>query len=490
MVDQKKIPILEAVRAHQALERVSLHVPGHKAGQGLGSAIGAYARHMGRLDVTELQGVDDLHHPTGPILEAEQLAAAAWGVEETHFLVGGSTVGNLVAILTAVRPGDLVVVARNAHQSVWSGLELAGAKIVPVFPEVESGLAGPVAFSTIQHALQRYPTCKVLILTSPTYFGTASDLVSIVDLAHKNNIVVIVDEAHGAHLAFHSDLPPSAVQVGADLIIHSAHKMLASFTQSGLLHVNGPRVDRDQVRKWLRTLQSSSPSYLLLASVDSARQQMAIEGEQLLSFVMVALQHAKERVALAVSDLLVTPIQPAFQDPFKWVLDATRIHKTGFLLESLLRERFGIYAELATERHVLFVWTYASTQRDIDLVVEALLQVVKESPIEDVPIYQGEYKQKVAVSPIALYNLSQQVSHIVKGTLEEAVGHIVAESLIPYPPGIPYVLPGEVLTAETVQLLLEFHAWNQRIDGLLDEDPPSIRYYVDVVKEQGGEAVS
>ncbi len=490
MIEQKAMPLVEAVHAHQARERVSLHVPGHKAGQGLAQELAAYARHMGRLDVTELPGVDDLHHPTGPILVAQRLAAAAFGADETYFLVGGSTVGNLAAILTAIRPGDLVVVARNAHQSVWSGLELAGAQIVPIFPEMDSGIAGPVTLATVEQALRKFPTCKALIITSPTYFGTASELAPIVQLAHAKNLVVIVDEAHGAHLAFHAELPKSAVHVGADLIVHSTHKMLGAFTQTALLHVNGSQVDRSALRKWLRILQSSSPSYLLLASVDSARQQMATEGEQLLSWTMTALQSARERLAKRLPGLIVDPVRRELNDPFKWVLDAHRIHVTGFALEHLLRERFGIYAELATARHVLFVWTYASSQRDMDLVVEALCEVEKDLPKADYPILNIMQSREVAEHPIALHNLAQRFPREVEGPLRDAIGHVVTEALTPYPPGIPYVLRGEVLTVETAQLLLEFYTAEQRIDGLLDRSEPCVRYFVEAAEQKGGEAVS
>ncbi|PWI57531.1 aminotransferase class I/II-fold pyridoxal phosphate-dependent enzyme [Sulfoacidibacillus thermotolerans] len=489
-IDQKAMPIVEAVRAHQARERVSLHVPGHKAGQGLSEELAAYVGHVGRLDITELPGADDLHHPTGPILAAQQLAAAAWGAQETYFLVGGSTVGNLAAILTAVGPGDLAIVARNAHQSIWSALELAGAQIVPVFPEVQGGVAGALSLATVEQALSHFPSCKTLIVTSPTYYGAASDLAAIVKLAHQNDVLVIVDEAHGAHFSFHADLPTSAVQVGADLVIHSAHKMLGAFTQSGLLHVCGERVDRSRLKKWLRTLQSSSPSYLLLASIDSARQQMATQGKQMLSNTLAALRSAKMRVIEKRPGLIVEVAPVGFADPFKWVLDAGRLQRTGFEVERLLRERFGVYVELATERHVLFVWTYASTHRDMEMVVEALLAIGEGISSVTSPVDLTTHTQQVVTHPLVLHNLGQRVLHEVEGALQDAIGHVVADAIVPYPPGIPYVLPGETLTAETAQVLLQHHAAQQRIDGLLEQNPPRIRYYLEAAEEQGGEAVS
>ncbi|MHB1684807.1 MAG: aminotransferase class I/II-fold pyridoxal phosphate-dependent enzyme [Bacilli bacterium] len=474
---QKATPILDALLRHWEKERVSVHVPGHKAGQGLPDALADYARCFARLDATELPGLDDLHAPRGAIRQAEQLAARAWGSDSTFFLVGGSTAGNLAAILATLHPGDQVVVPRNAHQSVWHGLKLARAHAIVVTPEpTPYGVPGAVPPERIARALEEFPRAAAIVVISPTYHGITSDLPAIVRLGHACNIPVIVDEAHGAHLSFHPQLPISGVQAGADIVVQSAHKMLSALTQTALLHLNGARVDPGRLRDWLRVVQSSSPSYLLLASLDCARAELAALGEELIGEAIQRLTVASGQIEAVLPGLINAGVDGARQDPFKWTVAASRLGMSGYETERLLRERFGIYAELAHEHHVLFAWSYANTQRDVDAVSEALRMLALEGRTEQAPanadmeIAENLFSDAALSEPI-LIDMQEDFSSAVKTVpLRRAAGRRMAQSLTPYPPGIPCVLPGETLSQSVSELILRMLDQGVRVDGLADSD--------------------
>ncbi len=479
--DQAKTPLLDALIAQQKYERISAHVPGHKRGRGLLSTLARYAGPLAQLDVTEVPGLDDLHHADGVIAKAQQLAAKAFGSEETYFLVAGSTGGNLAAILAVVDPSDVVIVGRNAHQSVWNALVLAQAQRVSVTPTVwhpvqgHAEIAGGLSVMAIQEALLRTQQATALILTSPSYDGFVSDLAAIVQMAHQAGLIVIVDEAHGVHLPFHPQLPMSAIVAGADIVIQSAHKMGAGFTQTAFLHVQGSRVDRVRLQETLRMVQSSSPSYLLMASLDAMRAQLACHGEELLSLTLAELEAQKLRLHEACLGLLVDVKETATQDPMKWILHAERLHLTGFELERVLREEFGIYSEYTSEYHVLLSWSYGNARRDFKKTVDALIHVASQvksigratswelchasTPISDV----------IPVMPLHERNAG------VFTSLFLAVGHRVVDPVTIYPPGIPLLLPGETFLKEHIEILTPVLDNGNRVDGVVYDEGYRVR---------------
>ncbi|MHB1629059.1 MAG: aminotransferase class I/II-fold pyridoxal phosphate-dependent enzyme [Bacilli bacterium] len=473
---QAATPIWDALLRHAKIERVSVHVPGHKAGQGLPGAFAACARRLARLDATELPGLDDLHAPRDAILQAERLAARAWGSDHTFFLVGGSTAGNLAALLATLRPGDQAVVPRNAHQSVWHGLKLARAQAVVVTPDTAScGVPGAVPAERIARALAEFPRVAAIVVTSPTYHGVVSDLPAIVSLGRANNIPVIVDEAHGAHLSFHPQLPVSGVQAGADIVVQSAHKMLPALTQTALLHLNGGRVGIGRMRDWLRVVQSSSPSYLLLASLDFARAQLATEGAALIGKAIGRLAAAARRLEATAPGLVNAGVAGAGQDPFKWTVAASLLGMSGYETERALRERFGVFAELSHENHVLFAWSYANSQRDVDAVSEALRKLAEEGgekrmrPPETRGIPAGWSADAVLIDA-----QEETSSAPLTIPLRKAAGKRMAAPLTPYPPGIPCVLPGETLSPTVCEMVLRMLDQGVRVDGLADSEEPSV----------------
>ncbi len=474
---QTATPIWDALLRHWEKERVSVHVPGHKAGEGLPDDFASHARYLARLDATELPGLDDLHAPRGAILHAEQLAARAWGSDCTFFLVGGSTAGNLAALLATLRPGDQVLVPRNAHQSVWHGLKLARAQAIVVTPEpAPYGVPGAVPPERIARALEEFPHISVIVVVSPTYHGITSDLPAIVRLGHANNIPVIVDEAHGAHLSFHPQLPISGVQAGADIVVQSAHKMLPALTQTALLHLNGTRVDPDRLRDWLRVVQSSSPSYLLLASLDCARAELAADGLQRIGKAMMRLGAAAGRLEAVVPGLVNAGVDSGRQDPFKWTIATALLGMSGFEAERVLRERFGIFAELVHENHVLFAWSYASSQRDVDMVFQALCTLAEEDRTERFRLPETSEIPANWTSEAVLIDAQEAGPRAVMTIpLRAAVGKRMAVSLTPYPPGIPCVLEGETLSLSVCEMVLAMLDQGVRVDGVAGSEEPAVR---------------
>ncbi len=276
-MNQENIPLWNQLQKHASHQPLSFHVPGHKNGFLAGGEGADYFKHILKLDATELSGLDDLHSPEGVILEAQELLAGLHGVSKSFFLVNGSTAGNLAMVLSAAEEKETVLVQRNCHKSILNGITLAKAKPVFLAPEFneEWGVAGGVALETVKEAIRQYPDAKAIILTYPNYYGMVYDLENIIQCAHDHGIPVLVDEAHGAHLIGGSHFPASAVQLQADLTVQSAHKTLPAMTMGAYLHFNSRFIKEEKVSNYLGILQSSSPSYPIMASLDLARAYLA-----------------------------------------------------------------------------------------------------------------------------------------------------------------------------------------------------------------------
>ncbi|NER79371.1 MAG: aminotransferase class V-fold PLP-dependent enzyme, partial [Leptolyngbya sp. SIO1D8] len=283
--DPTLTPLLSALTQAATRDHAAFYAPGHKRGQGISPLL---SRLLGPqvfpADLPELPELDNLFAPEGPIQQAQQLAAIAFGADETFFLANGSTCGIEAAMLAVCSPGDKVLVPRNAHRSVLAALILSGARPVFLSPAYDTqwDLAYGITRESVASAFEQHPDLRAVVMVSPSYQGICSDVATICGDVHARSAVVIVDEAHGPHLRFHPQFPPGAISGGADLVIQSTHKVLSALTQASMLHVQGSRVERDRLRQALQLTQSTSPNYLLLASLDAARQQMAIAGKTLM----------------------------------------------------------------------------------------------------------------------------------------------------------------------------------------------------------------
>lgn len=462
-------PIVEALTKFISNKPYSLHVPGHK--HGLLSSLPNGMKQALPYDLTELTGLDDFHHPEEAIKRAEQLLAKTYESDQSFFLVNGSTVGNLASIYAVCRRNDEVLVQRNAHKSIFHGIELVGAKPIYLSPLWDKRVKVPTHISTenLKSALEAYPNVKAVILTSPNYYGVVSkQLEEQIELCHRKNIPVIVDEAHGAHFQSCSQFPKSALKLGADVVIQSAHKTLPAMTMASFLHVKSELVDPNKINDYLRKLQSSSPSYLLLASLDDARNYVENYNDVDMNYLLEKRNMWIESLN-SIHDLTVIETD----DPLKILLRAKK--HSGFQLKEAL-EKHNIYVELADSYQVLTIlpllkWEQAYPFAEIRRGIKQAMEYLKTMEVTPLPMSNAEIMLKsYSVSIYPFEQINQMEKEWVPYT--RAIGRICAGSIIPYPPGIPLILPGEKITVQILSQLEEFLALGASFQGehRLDEN--------------------
>ncbi|MFJ7738625.1 aminotransferase class I/II-fold pyridoxal phosphate-dependent enzyme [Lysinibacillus sp. NPDC097287] len=460
---QKKKPIVEGLERFRQQQNISFHVPGHKHGE-LSQLPQAFKDVM-RYDVTELSGLDDLHHPEEMILEAENLLADTYGTMKSFFLVNGSTVGNLAMIYATCKKGDIIIVQRNAHKSIFHAIELVGAQPVYVSPmwDERTLTATYIAYETLKEAIDQYPEAKAVVLTYPTYYGMASkDIRQQIAYCHEKCIPVLVDEAHGAHFSACTLFQPSALTFGADVVVQSAHKTLPAMTMASFMHVNSELVDIDKVNHYLRMLQSSSPSYVLLASLDDARYYVQTYMESDGAYIIEKKKQWVEALC-AIGSLEVIEVD----DPLKILLRVKGY--SGFQLQEVLESQ-NVYAELADAHQVLLVlpllkqghtYPFADIRVRIKDAVTALLNTEKSNILDAT---QSTYTFTSITKPRFT---CEEIEEKDKEWLPymRAMGRIAAGMIIPYPPGIPLLVPGEKITVAKLSQLEELLAAGASFQG-------------------------
>jgi arginine decarboxylase len=486
-LDQTQTPLLSALQAEADRDSAPFHTPGHKKGEGSSARLQLLISTPAlRADLPELPSLDNLFAPQGVIQQAQELAAAAFGADRTWFLANGSTGGVIAAILATCDPGDTIVIPRNVHQSVISGLILAGANPVFVMPEydVTVDIAHGVSAASIAQTLAQYPETKAVLIVSPTYYGVCADIQQIAKITHDAKIPLIVDEAHGAHCAFHPALPITALASGADVVIQSTHKTLAALTQAAMLHTQGDRVNADRIRRSIALVQSTSPNYLLLASLDAARQQMATVGEKLLTQTLMLVDQVIQKIHQlpGISTLQFQP-QPGFAafDRTRLTLNISGLGITGFTADEILTEQFGVICELPSLRHLTFIFSIGTTRRDADRLVAAITQLVKQShPPESIPI--GSYPAPPTTVMSVMSPREAFFAKLQTVPIDKAINQISAELICPYPPGIPVLLPGERITAAAIDYLQMVQRSGGLISGCADPDLQTVQVVLDSLK--------
>ncbi len=475
---------MDALQKCAERKNAPFHTPGHKRGQGIStrqrSLFGAVAF---RADLPELPDLDNLFAPEGVILQAQNLAAEAFGAEQTWFLANGSTCGIEAAILATCGPGETLILPRNVHSSAISGMILSGAVPVYVQPDYSQDwdFCLGVSPTEIEQALKENADVTAVLVVSPTYHGVCSDLRAIARITHAHNIPLIVDEAHAPHFTFHPDFPTSALAAGADIAVQSAHKVLSAFTQAALLHTQGERIDRDHLSQSLQLTQSTSPSYLLLGSLDGARHQMATAGRSLMTRTIALANKAyKELSELPGLRVFQPCLSRSFDggilgDRTRITVDVSALGLTGFEADELLHERFGVTAELPALRHLMFIVSLGNTNEDIEQLIEGFRQVCA------LPRMTNGNRPQPALSVTALQpskterSQSPRQAFFARKTpipMAQAIGHICAETICPYPPGIPVLLPGEPITKGAIAHLQTVQSAGGIITGCSD---PSLK---------------
>ncbi len=478
-MDQNRLPLVQALENYIREHALRQHMPGHKGGVGAPlPAQELLGPKLWQSDVTEIAGLDDLQEPEGCIAEAQRLLADLYGAAASFFLINGSSVGIAALLLACLRPGDEILVPRNAHRAVLSGLILSGAK--PIFLQVRqdesSGVPLGLDAADFLQAVKTYPQAKAAFFVNPTYQGVTGDLAALIRICREHGLMALVDEAHGVHFPWlPDDSLPMALPCGADACVQSAHKLAGSLTQSAWLHVQqGSMLDLGRVKSALQWLQSSSPSYVLMASLDAARWQLAQEGKERLRRLWKQAEQLRRRwQALAGVDI-VGGVAGTLTAPFQ--MDITKITLavrgwSGHAAASQLR-RQGIAVEWADAKRLLLLLSLADVKQDWERLGQALPQLLQ------MPAPGDSSQATLALPPVPPQRLAPREAALAEYrsvSLREAQGLIAGEAITPYPPGIPLVLPGEELTADVIAWIAACKRQGQHMSGMADSTLETIR---------------
>lgn len=436
-----------------------MHMPGHKR-----HGEGSFLENAYRIDITEIEGYDNLYEAEGILKTALDRAARVFGADRSWFLVNGSTVGILTAVSALTHYGDKILMARNCHKSVYHAVEIRGLKTTYLFPEklTEWDFTGTITPQSVKEALEKENDYAAIVITSPTYEGITADISAIAALAHEKNIPLIVDEAHGAHFSLHEEVPKSAICLGADVVIQSLHKTLPAFTQTGLLHLKSGLVNEKRIDKFLQIYQTSSPSYLLMSGIDECIDLMENQGKELFE----AFLQRKEIFLSSCKRLSKIKIytQEKNLDPCKLVISVKNTNMTGRELQKRLLNQYHIQVEMAAPTYVLCILTVADDQTGFDRLYHALSEIDRTlltcSKAENIISYQV-----INRCPICEMDDIQTE----KINLKESVGKIAAEFVNIYPPGIPILVPGEEITASIIEVLTTDQKKGMHIQGITND---------------------
>ncbi|MBI3272468.1 MAG: decarboxylase, partial [Planctomycetes bacterium] len=463
---------------------------------------------IAELDLNNLPDTDTLHCPSGPILEAERLLAAAYGVEQSFLLVGGSTVGNVASVLSACRPRESLLVQRNSHKSVIAGVIQAGVRPVWLPPHVDPdyGIAHGLSADQVDAAFREHPQARGLFALNPTYFGTVPDIRALRRVCDRHGKLLLVDQAHGPHFRFHPDLPCAAEDAGADLVVQSTHKLLSALSQAAVLHRGTARVEEARIRMMLQLLQTTSPNFAIMASIDLARRQMATEGRSRWEGVIGLARSARERLAALPGIRLLGREAVRGDGSGLYALDETKLvigtrglGLSGGQVQAILNREHGIQPELAGPSYLLCILTVGSRAVDLDRLVDAF-RAISERRLrgpEDGSASGGETGGKAVIpsdldvaSPREMPEpvLLPREAFFAPSTsipVGSSAGRVCAEVVTPYPPGIPVLVPGERVSPA----LLGFLASVRRAGCPISASDPSFAT-LRVVAESGDEGES
>ena len=458
--------LLDHLARYCATDALPMHMPGHKRNPAVLPLPAPTA-----IDITEIDGFDNLHGAEDILLRCQQRAARVFGAEETHFLINGTTSGILAAITACVPRGGTLLMGRNAHKAALNAVTIGG--IVPkyIYPEFlpAYGISGAIRPDDVRASLDADPDIRCVFITSPTYEGVISDVSAIAEICHARGAALIVDEAHGAHLGF-GGFPKSAIQSGADVAIQSVHKTLNSLTQTALIHTAGPRIDRDRLRKMLTVYQTSSPSYILMASIDECVCRMMAEGDALADAWLRRMADFRDRMA-KLRRLSLLPTESCLTDPSKIVISTLGTDISGPRLQRLLREKHRIELEMAAGHYAIAMTGIGDTDANLRRLADALMDIdagLSRAPA--LPPADPMQPPQVRLTPAEADWLPAEDVPVAK-----AVGRICAETAFAYPPGIPLIVPGEVIDGDHLLHLLRQRENGVALHSTADHLPETIR---------------
>lgn len=472
--------IYDKLKDYSDSDYYGFHMPGHKRNLDMLKSTVPY-----KIDITEIEGFDDLHHAEGILKEAQIRAARIYHADETHFLINGSTVGILSAIAGVTKKGDTILVARNCHKSVYHAIYMNELNPVYLYPEFNhcAQLNTEVSADDVREALDKYPSIRAVVIVSPTYDGVVSDVEAIAEAVHEKGIPLIVDEAHGAHFGFHPYFPQNANTRGADIVIHSLHKTLPALTQTALLHINGSLASRKGVRDYLRMLQSSSPSYVLMSSIDSCIDMLENRRKELFDPYVKMLEKMRGRLRQLKRLELV---ETENFDRSKIVISVRHADMSSKRLYRMLLDEYHLQMEMVAGTYILAMTSIGDTEDGVERLASALEEIDAQADermrsgrcLEEVPALIGASlpRLEVVYNSSVMENMLDEAaisaalgSEVRRLPWKESVGHISTEYAYLYPPGSPLIVPGERVSQEAADMLQWYHNLRFAIEGLKED---------------------
>lgn len=457
-------PLYEKLKQYSQSNVYPFHMPGHKMGRGV------QPENLFAIDITEIDGFDNLHKPENVIDKAQKLAAKTFGADETYFLVNGSSGGIIGSILAVCgnEEGKPIIIGRNSHKSVFDGLVLSGGSPRYVMPKVyqDCSVFAEVSPEDIEIVCNENPKSGAVIIVSPTYEGIVSDIKRISEIVHRHNMILIVDEAHGAHFSLNDYFPKSAVYLGADIVIQSLHKTLPAPTQTALLHVCGSRVNKQRLRKCLAMTQTSSPSYIFMGMIDKCRDYLDNKGKSDFDIYVENLRSLRNKLGKLKNIKLLDEENVIDSVAFDYDRGKIVVYSNGINCVEIgnMLKKADIELEMCVQTHLIAMTSVSDTEDGFNRLAEALINIDKK-------IEENENLQNGFVFPAPKILFTPREAYF-KGTkkmlLKDAVGKVSAEFVIPYPPGIPLLSPGEEITEEIMGIIRQFKECNVNVIGIDD----------------------
>lgn len=452
----EKIPLLSSLKKYSEMDISCFDVPGHVRSQGVSILNDYLGNEIMNMDINSSPLMDNLSNPNGIIKKAQELLANSYSAHKSFFITNGTTQAIHVMILSMLSPGDKILLPRNVHKSVINGLIMSGATPIFIHPEFDYdlGISLNISFESVYKAISDNKDIKCLFLLNPTYYGACAQLEKIITLCKENNIKVLVDEAHGSHFPFHKDLPPSSIELGADMVSISIHKTGGALTQASALLINNT-VDGKKVLQTINMLQSTSASYLLMSSIDGARYNLDINGEKQLSNALKLARYARNRLNVinginvySPKDLKVKGVE--FVDETKLCISVKGLNLTGFEVYDMLYKNFSVQTELGDLYNVLALISIGTSKKDVDRLINSI-EIISKTKKRSIKIKDIEIRPintKMAINPRDAFYAKKEMIDI-----KDSLNMISGESIMAYPPGIPIISPGEIITDEIINYI-------------------------------------
>ena len=453
-----------------------MHMPGHKHNMALFSNV----KNIEDIDFTEVEGLDNLHDPDGILKESMDDISKFLGTDKTYFMVNGSTGGVLAAIQSVTAIGDNIIIGRNCHKSVYNAVEIRNLQPIYLYPESVGSFDGGYSPEELD-VLLKASAAKAVVITSPTYEGVVSDIKGLAEVAHKNGAILIVDSAHGAHFLL-DGFPNPAYREGADIVIESVHKTLPAITQTAVIHVMGDRVDKEKLERALSTYQTSSPSYIFMASIDESYKIVREVGGQKAEELLKTLEELRVNVnntgKIFIHGKEVIGANGVYDyDLGKLVIDLSKTNLTGTELQKILREKYKFETEMANNKYVIAMTSIADDLEKVEEFGEALVEIAEGLDLKDSHRTENaddRIKNEVKFSPYEALNKECEVV-----SLSDAKGRVAGDYIYKYPPGIPLVVPGEIISENLIKEVEKSLESGLQIKGITDKITSGIK----VIKE-------